>query len=132
MSRSLGSEGGGHVTERDPDEGHVWAELDRIRREPIPIGDGRTLHIQACCIDTGGRNIDAVCSYAAARSRERVWAIEGGSEVGGRRQPIWPIVAPTTMRAGAKIFIVGTLAGKTGWRQHWKNAARSGFHVCPR
>lgn len=103
---------GYHVIEGDPDEGHVWSELDRIRREHIATEDGRRIMVQACAIDTGGHNIDAVCSYAAARKSERVWAIKGASEIAGKRQPIWPIVAPTAMRAGAKIFVIGTLAGK--------------------
>jgi phage terminase large subunit GpA-like protein len=101
-----------HIIEGDPDDGAVWSALDDIRKAAYATTDGRQLRVQAACIDTGGHNIDAVMSYAAARKRERVWAIKGASEQNGNRNPIWPIIAPKTIRNGAKLFIIGTSAAK--------------------
>lgn len=51
-------------------------------------------------------------SYCGARKNSRVWAIKGASELGGKRQPIWPTTPPKTVKNGARLHIVGTLAAK--------------------
>lgn len=106
-----------HIIPGDPTQGEVWATLDAILKAPCRTEDGRTLYIQATCIDTGGDNgqgdgsiIDAVTGFAAARAGRRVWAVKGASETGAR-QPIWSTVAPT-IRNGAKLHMVGTQSAK--------------------
>lgn len=106
---------GYHVIEGNPDDGAVWAILDEIRTRAYPAEDGRTLYVQASCIDSGGHNQDAVMSYCGApgRANKRVWAIKGSSETGiGSRMPIWPLVAPKTEKHGAKLYMIGTLSAK--------------------
>lgn len=101
-----------HVIEGDPDEPEVWSALDEIRLRAYPTEDGRSLHVQAVCVDTGGHNLDAVMSYCGSRRNSRVWAVKGASELGGKRQPIWPVSPPKTVKNGARLYIVGTLAAK--------------------
>ncbi|MEA5159986.1 terminase gpA endonuclease subunit [Cereibacter johrii] len=101
-----------HVIEGDPDEPDVWAQLDEIRLRAYQRDDGKPMHVQAVCVDTGGHNLDSVMAYCGARRNARVWAIKGASELGGKRQPIWPVSPPKTVKHGARLYIVGTLSGK--------------------
>lgn len=103
-----------HIIEGDPDSAEVWARLDELRQRDYQTADGRVLHIQACCIDTGGHNTDAVMAYAGARRSQRVWPIKGASETGGRRHPIWPALPPKTVRHGAKLYVIARWRRRTG------------------
>lgn len=103
---------GYHIIEGNPDDAAVWAALDDLLLQTYPTADGRQLAVQAVCVDTGGHNLDAVMSYCGRRQGQRVWAIKGTSETGVGRTPIWPIKPPVTMRHGAKLHVIGTLAAK--------------------
>ncbi len=105
-----------HIILGDPTEGEVWSILDEILLREYRTEDGRSLRVQAACIDTGGDNggdgsiIDAVTAFAGARVRRRIWSVKGASEA-THRQPIWPASAPT-IRNGAKLHLVGVQAAK--------------------
>lgn len=95
----------------DPGQGHVWLELDKLLKTPVSRWDGKTFHIQATTIDTGGHHAQRVYEFAAARAGRRVWAIKGASERNGQRSPVWPSKVSMS-KTGKTFYIVGTNAAK--------------------
>lgn len=80
----------------DPGQQQIWAEHDNLLRRRYTTDDGRTLSIEACCVDSGGHFTEQVYRYCAARKRFRIWAIKG---VGGPGRLVWP-KKPSKVRIG--------------------------------
>ena len=74
------------VIRGDPGARALWTEHDALLRRRFTTDDGRTLAIEACCVDSGGHFTEAVYHYCHDRKRYRVWAIKG---VAGPGRPAW-------------------------------------------
>lgn len=74
----------------DPEGREVWDELDAIRNRAWQRADGRTLYVQAGCVDTAGHHTEAAYKYCTPRVPRRVWPIRGQSFKGGQRAPVFP------------------------------------------
>jgi phage terminase large subunit GpA-like protein len=75
-----------HVIYGDPAQRDVWRNLDAILADSFRTVAGRTLHIYAVCVDSGGHWAQQVLEYCKTRRRRRVFAIKGAAGV----RPIWP------------------------------------------
>jgi phage terminase large subunit GpA-like protein len=94
-----------HIVLRgNPGAAALWAEHDEILRRRFPTDDGRTLVIEACCVDSGGHFTEHVYAYCARRKRYRVWAIKGAAGAG---RLIWPKKASRGGTRRVDLWIVG-------------------------
>ena len=84
--------------------GSVWAEHDEILRRRFTTDDGRTLAIEACCVDSGGHFTDQVYRYCAQRKRYRVWAIKGA---GGQGRMVWPKRPGRGSKVKVDVWLIG-------------------------
>ncbi len=66
----------------DPGLPEVWKELDSVLDRTYTTADGRSLHVNAACVDSGGLHTQAVYDYCRARQGRRVYAIKGSSVPG--------------------------------------------------
>lgn len=70
----------------NPEEQHIWSELDLYLRKEFKYGDGTGLNIFASCIDTGGNHTQAVYDFVSPRQNSmRLIGIKGQ---GGDAVPI--------------------------------------------
>lgn len=67
----------------DPDERAVWDRLDELRLKRWQCADGRSLPIDAMCVDTGGHNTQAAYRYGVERVSQNVWPIKGRGKRAG-------------------------------------------------
>lgn len=93
----------------DPNKPEVWQELDAYLLERTETEDGRTLRVQATCVDTGGHNTQAAYAYCKPRLPRRIYAIKGGNQPG---QPVWPKRASKKNKLQVHLFTVGVHAAK--------------------
>jgi phage terminase large subunit GpA-like protein len=88
----------------DPGKPQLWLEVDEYLLSSFATETGRTLFIEAACVDSGGHNTQAVYNYVVSRKRRRVWAIKG---MAGAGKLAWPKKASRTAKSRAMVFIVG-------------------------
>lgn len=70
----------------NPEEQHIWDELDLYLRKEFKFADGTGLNIFASCIDTGGNHTQAVYDFVSPRQNSmRIIGIKGQ---GGDAVPI--------------------------------------------
>lgn len=93
----------------DPGGSALWAEHDEVLKRRFPTDDGRTLVIEAACVDSGGHFTQHVYAYCQKRTRNRVWAIKGAAGVG---RLIWPRQATRTKKTRAMVWIIGVDTAK--------------------
>lgn len=82
----------------------VWKELTEYRQKRFMTGDGRTLVIQATCVDFGGHYSQQVANYAYRYRFQRVFAIRGQGGVG---KLAWPRRPGKTKLSKADIYTIG-------------------------
>ena len=94
-----------HVVLRgDPGQPDLWAEHDQILKKKLRTDDGRLLTVEAVCVDSGGHFTEQVYRYAAARKRNRVWAIKG---FGGLGRLVWPKQPGRGAKVKVDVWLVG-------------------------
>lgn len=94
-----------HIVLRgDPGQSQIWNEHDDILRRRFQTDDGRSLVIEACCIDSGGHFTEQVYRYCARRKRFRVWAIKG---IGGPGRLVWPRRPTRGAKVSVDLWLVG-------------------------
>lgn len=93
-----------HIVLRgDPAQQALWDEHDDILRRRYRTEDGRSLVIEAGCVDSGGHFTQHVYAYCARRKRNRIYAIKGKEGVG---RLAWPREATRT-KTRAQVWIIG-------------------------
>jgi len=98
-----------HVIYGDPAQKTVWEDLDAILLDTYRTENGRTIRVQAACIDSGGHHADAVLKFARERFRRKVHAIKG---FGGQGKPIWPLRASKSSKTRDFVYMVGVDTAK--------------------
>ncbi len=87
----------------DPSTPQLWQDLDAHLATKWDTEDGRTLHIRAACIDSGGHYTKAVYDFVRPREGRRVFAIKG---MAGESRPI--VSRPTRNNIGKiRLFTLG-------------------------
>lgn len=76
---------------RDP---KVQAALDEYLQRKWRRPDGTEVEVMASAQDSGGHHTQAVYDFCKARIGRRIWAVKGGSEQMGQRNPVWPTKRP--------------------------------------
>jgi terminase, large subunit len=89
-----------------PSMKQVWIEMDAAIRAPFFTEDGRTLFIQASCLDTGGHFSQQVVDFCQHRPGRRLWPTKG---IGGGKT-LWPLARSKSKHG--KIFLLGVDHGK--------------------
>jgi phage terminase large subunit GpA-like protein len=74
-----------HIEHGDPSQGDVWRRLDDRLKETYQTEDGRTLRVQAGCVDLGGHHADEVWKFCLPRLNRRIFPTMGRSGP----LPIW-------------------------------------------
>lgn len=98
---------GAFVIRGDPGQSgptSIWAEHDALLRRRFHTDDGRTLGIEACCVDSGGHYTEQVYRYCAARKRFRVWAIKGAA---GQGRLVWPKRPGRGTKVSVDVWLIG-------------------------
>jgi phage terminase large subunit GpA-like protein len=94
-----------HVVLRgNPGSDALWREHDELLRRKLTTDDGRTLGIEATCIDSGGHFTENVYHYCAKRKRFRVWAIKG---IGGQGRLVWPKRPGRGRKINVDVWLIG-------------------------
>jgi phage terminase large subunit GpA-like protein len=94
-----------HIVLRgDPGQPALWAEHDELLRRRFRTDDGRSLVVEACCVDSGGHFTEQVYRYCAQRKRFRVWAIKG---IGGPGRLVWPKRPSKGTKVRVDLWMVG-------------------------
>lgn len=93
----------------DPSGPDLWQELDALLQERVETEDGRSLPIQAACIDSGGHHTQQVYRFVGGKARRRIWAIKG---MAGAGRPVWPKRASRNNKGRIDLFIVGVDSAK--------------------
>jgi phage terminase large subunit GpA-like protein len=94
-----------HIVLRgDPGSQSLWAEHDEILKRRFKTDDGRSLLIEACCVDSGGHFTEQVYRYCLKRKRFRVWAIKGQA---GQGRPAWPKKAGRGKSVAVALWLIG-------------------------
>jgi len=99
----------------DPDQPEIWREIDAALKERFETDDGRTLRIEAACIDSGGANTQAVYDFCKPRRARRVYAIRGQD---GQGRTIWPLRAAKGGKGKGVVYTIGVDTAKArfyGW-----------------
>lgn len=94
---------GYHRIEIPPYDPEAWADLDALLRKRFVTEDGRTLRVEAGCIDAGGHMSAEVFAFTRARRKRHVWATFGR---GGDRA-IWTPKAGRSDKHRAPYHVVG-------------------------
>jgi len=69
------------IIKGDIDTGHVWDNLDEVRKKKFTRGDGISLGVSCCGVDSGYKP-DIVYKYTTPRQGQRVYATKGHSVAG--------------------------------------------------
>ncbi len=110
-----------HVLYGDPNLDELvpespWARLTELRRQGMAHVSGRQLSVEACAIDTGGHNTQAVYQYCRAHAAEHVLAIKGASQgnrpIIGKPSAVDVSWRGKVMPRGLKLWMVGTDTAK--------------------
>jgi phage terminase large subunit GpA-like protein len=103
-----------HVIYCTPSDEREWRKLDEYLASEFRHASGRAMTIEATAIDTGGHHTHTVYSYA--RTRRRVYAIKGETNVGrpvkGRSTAVDVNFRGQLIKHGAKLWHVGTDTAK--------------------
>lgn len=92
----------------DPTTSAFWEAIDEALQRRFIHPSGRTLGVEAACVDSGGHHTQAVYDFCRSRFGRRVWAIKG---MAGAR-PIWPEKATKNVAKKVNVFIVGVDTAK--------------------
>ena len=92
------------VIRGDPGQQAVWQEHDDMLRRRWQTDDGRSLVIEACCVDSGGHFTEQVYRYCADRKKYRVWAIKGA---GGPGRLVWPKRPGKGTKVRVDVWLIG-------------------------
>lgn len=92
----------------DPGLPEVWKELDVLLDRGYTTESGRSVNVNAACVDSGGLHTQATYDYCRARQGRRVYAIKGSSVPGK------PIAGPPhrIKKHKVSLVIVGTDSAK--------------------
>ena len=97
----------------DTSQPTVWNQFDRLIAEPLGTDDGRTLMVQAGCIDSGGHRSEMVYAFCRARKRRRLYAIRGQANTDPAKPAmIWPKTPSRTKNSGDKVYTIGVDTAK--------------------
>lgn len=97
----------------DPSKLYVWQEFDKLLSETCGTDDGRTLMVQAVCIDSAGHNSEMVYKFCRERKRRRIYATIGrGNPNPAAPRMIWPKTASRTKNSGDKPYTIGVDTAK--------------------
>lgn len=88
----------------DPGKRALWDEVDEFLKRKFNTEDGRSLFVEAACVDSGGHHAGDVYKFVVGRKARRVWAIKG---IGGPGRLIWPKKATRTAKSRANVFLIG-------------------------
>lgn len=92
----------------DPSSPTVWQDLDSILAQTFEREDGKSLHIRATCVDSGGHHTNSVYNYVRPREGKRIFAIKG---VGGEGKVL--VGKPGRNNIGKiKLFPIGVDSAK--------------------
>lgn len=101
------------VVHGDTSKPKVWQDFDRLIVEPLGTEDGRTLVVQAGCIDSGGHQSEMVYEFCRRRRNRRIYAIRGQANTNPARPAmIWPKTASRTKNSGDKPYTIGVDTAK--------------------
>ncbi len=92
----------------DPTSRQFWEAIDEALARRFTHPSGRSLAIEAACVDSGGHHTQAVYDFCRPRAGRRVWAIKGAA---GAR-PIWPEKATKNAAKRVNVFILGVDTAK--------------------
>lgn len=95
----------------DPAKLETWQQLDYLLAGEWRTEDGRSLRLGAVCIDSGGHHTAQVYAFCEARVGRSIFAIKGMAG----KAPIWAQNARRSRRYQAKVWHVGSEAGKETW-----------------
>lgn len=98
-----------HVERGDPAAKICWETLTEYRKRKFIVEDGRTLMIDATCIDSGGHFTQQVYNYCFKHRFDRVYAIKGAAGLG---RPIWPKRPGKAKGAKCELYILGVDTAK--------------------
>lgn len=99
------------VLRGDPARTAVWEQLDGILMQEWRTEDGRTLRINAACIDSGGHHTSQVYAFCEARKGRHIYAVKG---MAGPR-PVWSHKAGKSAKYRAQVWHVGGDTAKDAW-----------------
>lgn len=95
----------------DPAGGHVWEQVDAIRRTQWPREAGGVMTVRHCGVDTGGHFTQEAYEFCRARVREGVVALKGSStraapalSKGSKVDVNW---RGRTIKGGVTLYLVG-------------------------
>lgn len=101
------------VVHGDTSKPKVWQDFDRLIVEPLHTDDGRTLVVQAGCIDSGGHRSEMVYEFCRRRKNRRIYAIRGQANTDPTKPAmIWPKTASRTKNSGDKPYTIGVDTAK--------------------
>lgn len=99
-----------NVISGDPEtlvRGEMGTEVDKLRARLWQHESGQLVPISCTVIDSGGHHTDQVYEFCAARWRDRVWAVRGGS------QPNRELVTkPSRNSFGGVVWTLGVQSAK--------------------
>ena len=102
----------------DPGMPGVWNDLDGFLRDGrYRTLDGRTLRVDAACVDSGGHHGAAVLAFCRAREMRRIYATKGLPNDNRGSKPIW---GKALLRTKTLVIASGRLAwipARTGCRR---------------
>jgi phage terminase large subunit GpA-like protein len=110
-----------HIIYGDPnlDEdtpGSPWTTLTEIRRTMFRHASGAQMLVEACCVDSGGHNTNAVYTYCRNHAHAHVLAIKGASVMGkpvlGKPTPVDVNWRGRSLPRGVKLWPIGTDTAK--------------------
>lgn len=107
----------------DPGKAELWKEVDEYLRQTFTTEVGRTLRIDAACVDSGGHHTQDVYHFVVSRKQRRVWAVKG---LGGAGKLAWPKKASRTPKSRAKVYLIGVDAIKSVLYGRLANVLESG------
>lgn len=101
----------------DPDSPETRQALDDYLRTPFHHASGAQLIIQACCIDSGGHNTQAIYDFTRLRKRRHIIATKGYSQRGkpiiGKPTKVDVSLHGKTISNGAEVWMVGSDTAKS-------------------
>jgi len=101
----------------DPSAPEIWQQLDDYLLQRIETEDGRSLAVQAACVDSGGHHTQAVYRFCRERFRRRVFAIKG---MAGPGRLVWPKRASLNNSGRVPLFLIGVDAAKDAVYARWR------------
>jgi len=97
------------VTRGDPGAKEVWDKLTEYRKRLFITENGRTMNIDAVCIDTGGHFTQQAYKYCYKHRFERVYAIKGAAGLG---RLVWPKAPGKAKGSRCDLYLLGVDTAK--------------------